>query len=130
MPLIEASKAARCSRACGSAYRNGGDRAASALDAPENEQLARLSELLQAAPASELGRIFESFSRPSVANLGREKLSAVLRFLHDHIRAAKRATWTRTRASQICSGALLRPAETSRLGKAKHGLTRTLCLAR
>jgi hypothetical protein len=60
-----------------------------ALDAPENEEITRLGELLTAAPAAHLARVFETFSRPSVANLGREKLSSVLRFLHGYIRARK-----------------------------------------
>jgi hypothetical protein len=60
-----------------------------ALDAPEDRDGARLVEWLRAAPATHLSRIFESLSRPSIANLGREKLGAVRRFLHQYVRARK-----------------------------------------
>jgi hypothetical protein len=60
-----------------------------ALDAPGNSELTRFTELLHTAPPAQLPGILESFSRPSSQNLGREKLSAVLRFLHGYVRARK-----------------------------------------
>ena len=60
-----------------------------ALNTPEDDDLPRLSLLLEAAPPAQLSRVFEAFSRPDMANLGREKLAAVRRFLHHYIRARK-----------------------------------------
>src|SRR5450432_2020490 len=77
----------------GGLWQRAPERAASelirALDAPENNELGRLTALLNAAPKAALSGIFESFSRPSVPNLGREKLAAVRRFLHEHIRGRR-----------------------------------------
>ncbi len=60
-----------------------------AFRSPEETETARLSDLLGAAPPAQLSRVFEAFSGPSVANLGREKLATVRHFLHEYIRARK-----------------------------------------
>src|SRR5450432_6966 len=76
-----------------SLWQRAPERAASellrALDAPGTDELSRLTELLNAAPPAGRSTLFESFSRPGVPNLGREKLAAVRRFLHEHIRTRK-----------------------------------------
>jgi hypothetical protein len=55
----------------------------------DDEDLARLSGLLAAAPAAQFARLSELFAQPSLANLDRSKLGAIRRFLHDRIRLRK-----------------------------------------
>ena len=55
----------------------------------EGSDLGRLSGLLAAAPPAEFPRLSELFAQPSLVNLELNKLGAVRRFLHDHIRLRK-----------------------------------------
>jgi hypothetical protein len=57
------------------------------LDSPTNEDLPRLAGLLRAAPGAQFSRLSLLFDRRDLANLEREKLSAIRRFLHDYVRA-------------------------------------------
>jgi len=55
----------------------------------DDDDLGRLSGLLDATPPAQFPRLSELFSQPSLANLDRIKLGAVRRFLHDQIRLRK-----------------------------------------
>jgi hypothetical protein len=59
------------------------------LESREPENLARLTSLLEAAPSAQFPRLSVLFERPDLPNLGHEKLSAIRRFLHAHLRARK-----------------------------------------
>ncbi len=59
------------------------------LDSTDAEQLPRLRALLGAAPSAQFSRVSLLLERRPVANLERDKLSAVRRFLHDYVRARK-----------------------------------------
>jgi hypothetical protein len=55
----------------------------------EDHALGRIEGLLAAAPPREFARLSELFAQKSLANLEREKLAAVRRFLHARIRERK-----------------------------------------
>jgi hypothetical protein len=59
------------------------------LDSADAEELPRLAGLLNAAPSTQFARISLLFDRRDVANLEREKLATVRRFLHDYVRRRK-----------------------------------------
>jgi len=76
-----------------SVWQRAPDRAKSELlrviESGDEHDLARLTGLLQAAPATQFARLAELFSRPNLPNLPRAKLSAIRHYLHDHIRSRK-----------------------------------------
>jgi hypothetical protein len=55
----------------------------------DGDDLVRLSGLLEATPPAEFPRLSQLFSQPRLANLDRNKLGSVRRFLHDQIRLRK-----------------------------------------
>ncbi len=60
-----------------------------ALESNDARDVTRLSGLLAATPPTQFARLSELLSQPSLANLDREKLGCVRRFLHDQIRLRK-----------------------------------------
>ncbi|MEP7050327.1 MAG: hypothetical protein ABJB12_08250 [Pseudomonadota bacterium] len=59
------------------------------LESREEENMPRLASLLEAAPSSQFARLSLLFDGRDLPNLGREKLTTIRRFLHDHLRARK-----------------------------------------
>ena len=59
------------------------------LDATSNDDLPRLTALLQAAPGAQFSRLALLFDRRDLQNLEREKLATIRRFLHEYVRSRK-----------------------------------------
>ncbi|MEO6601537.1 MAG: hypothetical protein ABIQ16_16795 [Polyangiaceae bacterium] len=59
------------------------------LESGDENELPRLSGLLEAAPPTQFERLSELFAQPNLTNLPRVKLSAVRHFLHDYVRWRK-----------------------------------------